>query len=104
MSNGLALVIVLVVLTILMALGTPIFISLGVSGLIGFYLIMGVRGLFQLPSSIFTQLNSFILVAIPLFILMGELIFATGIGHDIFDSFSKSSYKFITSANIFLSK
>jgi C4-dicarboxylate transporter DctM subunit len=89
MSNGLALVIVLVVLTILMALGTPIFISLGVSGLIGFYLIMGVRGLFQLPSSIFTQLNSFILVAIPLFILMGELIFATGIGHDIFDSFSK---------------
>jgi TRAP-type C4-dicarboxylate transport system, large permease component len=50
---------------------------------------MGMRGLFQLSSSIFSQLNSFILVAIPLFILMGELIFVTRVGRDIFHIFSK---------------
>lgn len=89
MNSGLALIIVLAILIVLMVLGAPIFISLGVSGLVGFYLVMGARSLFQLPSSIFVQLNSFILVAIPLYVLMGELIFATGIGHDIFDAFSK---------------
>ena len=89
MSSGLALIIVIVILFSLLALGVPIFVSLGVSGVIGFYLVMGIRGLSQLPTAIYAQLNSFILVAIPLFVLMGELIYATGIGHDIFDAFSK---------------
>lgn len=89
MSISLAFIIVIGILFILMALGNPIFISLGLSGITGIYLIMGTRGLFQLPSSIFSQLNSFILVAIPLFILMGELIFVTGIGRDMFHISSK---------------
>ena len=79
-----ALLLVMASLFLFIALGTPIFLSLGLSGLIGIYIIMGARGFFQLPSSIFAQLNSFILVAIPLYILMGELIFVTGIGKDIF--------------------
>jgi len=89
MSISLVFIIVIGILFILMALGSPIFASLGLSGITGIYLIMGMRGLFQLPSSIFSQLNSFILVAIPLFILMGELIFVTGVGRDIFHIFSK---------------
>lgn len=89
MSISLVFIIVLGILFVLMSLGSPIFISLGLSGVTGIYLIMGTRGLFQLPSSIFSQLNSFILVAIPLFILMGELIFVTGIGRDIFSVSSK---------------
>jgi len=89
MSISLVFIIVIGILFILMALGSPIFVSLGLSGITGIYLIMGMRGLFQLPSSIFSQLNSFILVAIPLFILMGELIFVTGVGRDIFHIFSK---------------
>jgi len=89
LSISLAFIIVIGILFILMALGNPIFISLGLSGITGIYLIMGTRGLFQLPSSIFSQLNSFILVAIPLFILMGELIFVTGIGRDMFHISSK---------------
>jgi len=72
-----------------MALGIPIFISLGLSGAIGIYLISGTKGLFQIPASIISQLYSFILVAIPLYILMGELIFVSGIGRDIYNAFSK---------------
>lgn len=89
MSTGTALLFVMSALFFLIALGTPIFISLGLSGLVGLYIIMGTRGFFQLPTSIFAQLNSFVLVAIPLYILMGELIFVTGVGKDIFHVSSK---------------
>ncbi|MCD6363247.1 MAG: TRAP transporter large permease subunit [Synergistetes bacterium] len=89
MSFDMAAVIALSALLILMALGTPIFISLALSGIMGIYLITGIKGLFQLPASILSQLNSFILVAIPLYILMGELIFVSGIGRDIYNAFSK---------------
>ncbi len=89
MSFDMAAVIALSALLILMALGTPIFISLALSGIMGIYLITGIKGLFQLPASILSQLNSFILVAIPLYILMGELIFVSGIGKDIYNAFSK---------------
>lgn len=89
MSISLALAIVLAILLTLMVLGAPIFVSLGLSGLVGIYLMRGTKGLFQLPASIFSQLDSFILVAIPLFILMGEIIFVTGVGRDIYYIFSK---------------
>ncbi len=89
MDTNVVLSLVVVLLFVLMGLGSPIFISLGLSGVFGIYLITGVRGLFQLPASIFSQLDSFTLVAIPLFILMGEVIFITGIGKDIYNAFSK---------------
>jgi len=89
MSTGMVLLLAMSSLFFLIALGTPIFLSLGLSGMVGIYIIMGVRGFFQLPTSIFSQLNSFILVAIPLYILMGELIFVTGVGKDIFNVSSK---------------
>lgn len=93
MDVNVVLPLVIVLLFILMGLGSPIFISLGLSGVVGIYLITGVRGLFQLPASIFSQLDSFTLVAIPLFILMGEVIFITGIGKDIYNAFSKWLHK-----------
>ncbi len=89
MDTSIVLPLVMVLLFLLMGLGSPIFVSLGLSGLFGIYLITGIRGLFQLPASIFAQLDSFTLVAIPLFILMGEIIFITGIGKDIYNAFSK---------------
>ncbi len=89
MDTSIVLPLVVVLLFLLMGLGSPIFVSLGLSGLFGIYLITGIRGLFQLPASIFAQLDSFTLVAIPLFILMGEIIFITGIGKDIYNAFSK---------------
>lgn len=93
MDTNLILTIVFSLLFLLMALGSPIFLSLGLSGLFGIYLTTGIRGFFQLPASIFAQLDSFTLVAIPLFILMGEIIFITGIGEDIYNAFSKWLYR-----------
>lgn len=89
MGDSTTIVLVVTFLFVLMLLGSPIFISLGLSGITGIYITMGYRGLFQLPASMFEQLDSFILIAIPLFILMGELICITGIAEDIYDGFSK---------------
>jgi len=89
MDFSTALIVVIALLFIMMVLGAPIFLSLGLSGIVGIFLISGVRGLFQLPASLFEQLDSFTLVAIPLFILMGEVIFIIGIGKDIYSAFSK---------------
>ncbi len=89
MSADVVTVIALIILLALMAIGTPIFISLGLAGAVGIYLMSGSKGLFQLPASIISQVNSFLLVAIPLYVLMGELIFISGIGRDIYNAFSK---------------
>ncbi len=89
MDFSTALIVVIALLFIMMVLGAPIFLSLGFSGIVGIFLISGIRGLFQLPASLFEQLDSFTLVAIPLFILMGEVIFIIGIGKDIYSAFSK---------------
>lgn len=88
MSASVVLVVVISVLVFLIICGSPIFISLGFSGLVGLFFTSGTRTLFQLPSSMFTQLDSFVLVAIPLFVFMGELIFISGTGSDIYSMLS----------------
>lgn len=81
--------VVIVCVLALIFLGAPIFLALGFSGLVGIFLIRGPIGLFQLPAAIFGQLNEFVLVAVPLFILMGEVLFVTGIGSDLYEFLSK---------------
>ena len=68
----------------LLFLGMPVFGALGSSSVLGILLIQGVRGLGAVPGVIYDRLAVFPLVAVPLFILMGEIIFHSGIGSQIF--------------------
>lgn len=77
-------IVVLVVLLVMIGIGFPIFLSLGLSGLIGFYMAKGSLAFFFAPSSLFGQLNSFELIALPLFVLMGNLLSATPVGSNLF--------------------
>lgn len=79
------IVVSLALLLSLLFIGTPIFVALGASGLIGLYLGKGPIALSLIPSSVIGQLNSFELIAIPLFILMGNLLAATPIGTILFE-------------------
>jgi len=45
------------------------------------------------PLSIMSQLNNPVLVAAPLYIIMGETIFQTGIGRDLYDTLHKWFYR-----------
>ncbi|MBK1695761.1 MULTISPECIES: TRAP transporter large permease [Alphaproteobacteria] len=68
----------------LIALGAPVFLALGGAGLLGLYMARGEMALFLAPTSVFGQLNSFEMIALPLFILMGFLLSETPVGRDIF--------------------
>lgn len=77
-------VIVVMVLLALIGIGAPIFLALGASGLLGLYMSRGSLAFFFAPTSFFGQLNSFELIALPLFILMGNLLGATPVGQNLF--------------------
>ncbi|MDT8894867.1 TRAP transporter large permease [Halomonas sp. I1] len=76
--------IVLLVLIGLIIVGVPIFLALGLSGLLGLYMARGSMAFFFAPSSLFGQLNAFELIALPLFILMGNFLGATPVGSCLF--------------------
>ncbi|MEC9483378.1 MAG: TRAP transporter large permease subunit, partial [Halomonas sp.] len=79
-------VIVLISLVALIGLGMPIFLALGFAGLVGLYLAKGALAFFFAPSSLFGQLNSFELIALPLFVLMGNFLGATPVGASLFQA------------------
>lgn len=77
-------IIVVVLLLGLIGFGAPIFLALGVSGLLGLWMARGSMAFFFAPTSFFGQLNSFELIALPLFILMGNILGATPVGKNLF--------------------
>ena len=80
---------VFIALFVLFIAGAPVFVCLGLSGLIGMFLQRGMQGLYQLPAAILGQLDSFLLVALPLYIMMGEALSRSGVGGDIYDGLEK---------------
>lgn len=74
---------------VLLLVGLPIFVALGLASLLGLFLMQGVAGFSAVPGVLFDKLNSFVLVAIPLYILMGEVIHVSGIGKDLFTTGEK---------------
>ncbi|SMC94690.1 TRAP transporter large permease [Primorskyibacter flagellatus] len=74
----------------LMALGFPVAIGFLITNIVGVYLFMGgERGVSQLVANGATSVNSFLLVPIPLFIMMGELFFRSGLSKRAFDALDK---------------
>ncbi|MCE8042103.1 TRAP transporter large permease [Halomonas daqingensis] len=70
-----------------MAIGTPIALAFLAANVIGAWHFMGGQnGLIQLLNNGFGALSSFNLVPIPLFLLMGELFFRTGLGMRMFNA------------------
>jgi C4-dicarboxylate transporter DctM subunit len=74
----------LVALLILLATGAPVAVATGLLGIIGVYLFLPAAAISQIANITFTQSSNFILVVVPLFVLMGEALAATGIGRDLF--------------------
>lgn len=71
-------------LCILMMSGMPVALSFMLINIVGLFIYFGgLNGIEQLPVSIFTTLTTFTLVPVPLFILMGEVMFQSGIAGDV---------------------
>ncbi len=77
-------------LIILFALGIPIIFSFLIIDIVGVYLLWGgTSGLQQLPLNMFKSVSLFSLLAIPMFLFMGEIMFRTGIGTQVFNALGK---------------
>jgi len=72
------------VLVLLIFMGVQIFVALGVSGTLGLWITRGSHVPALAPTSFFGKLNSFEMIAVPLFILMGNVLAKTPIGRDMF--------------------
>ncbi len=70
---------VVVAFAVMLILGTPIAFVLGLAGVIALVGSSGGTLLMLVPQQIFSGMNSFVLMAIPFFILAGELMNAAGI-------------------------
>lgn len=74
----------------LMMLGMPVAIAFLVINIIGVVIFMGgVVGIDQLVANATTSVTSFALVPVPLFLIMGELLFHTGLAFRVFDALDK---------------
>ena len=73
-----------VLLLILIALRTPIFVALAVAGVAGLIGLNGLSGVELIPLSLVSQLQNYALVAAPLYILLGEVLAVSGLGRDLF--------------------
>ena len=84
MQSFLGFLAFILVLIALMVTRTPVAVALGTIGILGTAIFISPDALRQLGNIAFTQSSNFVLVVVPLFVLMGEALAATGIGNDLF--------------------
>ncbi|MFW2366679.1 MAG: TRAP transporter large permease [Desulforhopalus sp.] len=72
-------------LIFLLLLGFPIAFAFLLIDVLGILAFMGPLGLEQVTLHVFTSLSTFTLAPIPMFILMGELLFHSGLAHNSID-------------------
>ena len=76
----------IVLLLILFFLGIPVGFAMAIAGFLGFaYVTSPQAALSMVGSTVFTTLDSYSLSVLPMFILMGSMAFAAGIGRRAYD-------------------
>ncbi len=85
-----ALALLLGSILVLMAIGMPVALAFLAANIIGAWVFMGgERGVSALLNNGFGSLTKFALVPIPLFLLMGEVFFYTGLGARMFNAIDR---------------
>ena len=70
--------------------GVPVFVSLGLTGAIGIFMLFGgTTALFTIPHIAYQAFENFTLVCLPLFIFCGQILQSGAAGQEIFDFCSK---------------
>jgi len=90
MTWPLAILIIFGCLVVLMITGMPIFLAFMLTCVFGALLFWGgLAGMEQLLMSIFSSITSFVFLPVPLFVLMGNVIFESGVGGNVVDGVDK---------------
>lgn len=84
------LLIFTILLLLLLVAGLPVAFSLGLGGVAGMVLFMGGEGaLAQLPIIGYKSLDDFVLTAVPMYILMSQILLTGKVGNDLFELANK---------------
>ena len=79
-----------ILLLVLLFSGLPVAFSLGLGGVAGMVLFLGGEGaLAQLPIIGYKSLDDFVLVSVPLYILMSQILLTGKVGNDLFELANK---------------
>ena len=70
---------------LLLAAGLPLVFALGSTAIIGTYFLWGPHALAMVGLRTFSAANSFVLIAVPLFIFMGCMLERSGIARDLYE-------------------
>jgi len=71
-------------LVFLLALRIPVAVSMGLIGITGTAIFVSPAAVVQIANVAYSQTGSFVLVVVPLFVLMGEVIAVSGLGASLF--------------------
>ncbi len=79
-----------ILLLVLLFSGLPVAFALGLSGVVGMVLFLGGEGaLAQLPILGYKSLDDFVLTAVPMYILMSQILLTGKVGNDLFELANK---------------
>jgi C4-dicarboxylate transporter DctM subunit len=92
MSWEMAVALYFVVLAALLVFGVAIGSVMGLVGILGITLGSGMRTWSTLGDIVWNTTNSFTLVAVPLFVLMGEIILRSGVSKRFYNGLSRLMY------------
>lgn len=73
-----------VALVFLLSLRIPVAVSMGLIGMAGTAVLVSPAAVVQIASVAYSQTGSFVLLVVPLFVLMGEVIAVSGLGASLF--------------------
>jgi len=75
-----------ILLLVLLATGLPVAFSLGMGGLFGMFVFMdGASAFTQIPILAYKALDDFVLTAVPLYVLMSQILLVGHVGDDLFE-------------------
>jgi tripartite ATP-independent transporter DctM subunit len=84
---------ILAMLTLALLSGAPIAFVLGIVAVAGLALFEGIESLRFLPETLFSGLDDFTLVSIPMFILMGAAVAGSRAGSDLYSALDRWLYR-----------
>ncbi len=88
MSTELITLILFGGLMLLLALGVHVFLAIGVISVVVTFLLSGTNGLFMVASTTYKEITDTTLIAIPMFLLMGNFLIHSGISDRLFQALS----------------
>ena len=85
MESAFVVIAITIALAFLLLIGMPVGFALGGGAVVGVFYLWGVKGLYMLANTAYAESTSFILLAVPLFIFMSNILKNTGLADELYE-------------------